>query len=1568
MANINPLMVSESLKETYGRYLQSLLRPSDARFADEIARVIAENKSGEAGLLKGPFLEAQPPYVKDISIRQLVDEGVLNEGFLDFGPEAFPIDRTLYSHQVRSIRRVTQGKSVIVATGTGSGKTESFLLPIINELLHQRSQNKLGAGVRALLLYPMNALANDQVKRLRQILSATPQITFGRYTGETPNSYEEALAKYRADFGEEPLPNELISREQMQATPPNILLTNFAMLEYLLLRPKDSSLFDGPSGRTWRFIVADEAHTYDGAHGVEVANLISKLRERVDPDRIVQTIGTTATIGKDKDEIREFAESFFGNAFEIGLESAPDLIEPIRLEIPEATWGPISPADWRAIELYEKSLSDVAGNTAASEFELCQSEFTVTALRNLLMGGPSQFQAAAEEVFPEADLEEARSGLLALLNVCARSTNLDGEPAVSARFHLFARATEGIFSCLSSDPHMTLSRHVDCPECEGKSFELGACRKCGGTYFLSSLNEGGGYRFLTQNKGNLDPNPIALYPSRLAMDSDDADLDIKDSDLSVEEQSDDTIHVCRKCGYLEPIPFAVCPKCDNAEIGEWVAKRGSADEINKCPQCNSVAPNIIRRLASGSDAAAAVLATELYTHLPEDADGYELGKPGGGRKLMVFSDSRQQAAFFAPYLEATHERILWRQVILRGLQERDKTKLPGHALRVADIESHVIGLARNGHLLPAKVGANQAQKLAIERLHWEAVSTDRQMNLDGTGLVSWQMALPENEASYTGLLRLGFDLDESKTLLQQLLTTLREGGMLTHSTVLESDGSDLFAPRRGPLYIRGAGAEPSKKIHAWAPDVLSGSQNSRSDYLSKVFARKGIQGEENVAEVLNKIWALLTGPTFADVLVRTNHTTGPVWRLNHELLEIHLVDDSTQLWACDICGRTTRFNVAGVCGRFRCKGTLEITTADAPIFNQHYRALYAETPPVGLIAHEHTAQLSSDTASQVQQAFIEGDINVLSSSTTFELGVDVGELQAVLLRNMPPSTANYLQRAGRAGRRSDSAALILTYAQRRPHDLAQYANPVKMIAGEMRAPYVNLENARIFTRHMYSVFFASYWRVRPDNFTKAGSLFLKQGDDEGAVIDEIVSWVQANRSALREKFDWLLPKRLQSNADVIWNSILATFEILSKSVTAAFQAEIEEYDRLINFHHEEAHKNVEKRRSHEITRDRLEKARKALAERDILGFLSSKNLLPKYGFPVDTVNLLPRLTDVGAQEIDMSRDLTLAIFEYAPGNQLVANGQLWDSVGLEVQPGKELERFNYAICGNCKHLHKQLADLPGFPRKCATCDEGLVEPHVFMNPKWGFVANASTQKVGESLKSRSWRRNVVLSDAGQLDDETTISTPGTRVLANLQNIARVLVLNEAEYSVCESCHYAEATRSGRGSPKKRGHPRPKQQSDKKCEGYMTNGLRFGHEYETDLVKIEVDLTGSGLDPKAVSDSTQYALVQAAADLLQIAQGDLDVVTANRTSTTFSFAIVDAVPAGAGFAKLVAKNLGAIFERALTLVSDCECGEETSCYECLRNYSNQRLHDDLARGLAKQALEWLMEKPGAGRAI
>lgn len=1554
MAAINPFEVSQSVKNVYARYLRSLMRPSDINIATELDRVISTGVAGEAGILKGPFIEAQPPYVKDVSIRQLVEEGVLNSGFLRFSPENLPIDRNLYSHQVRSIRRVAEGNNVIVATGTGSGKTESFLLPILNELLTELAANTLGPGVRALLLYPMNALANDQVKRLRKILARTPEITFGRYTGETEQSTDLALQDYRArNNGQEPLPNELISREQMQATPPHILLTNFAMLEYLLLRPADSSLFDGPSAKTWKFLVADEAHTYDGAHGVEVSNLITKLRERVDPTKRMQAIGTTATIGSDKDDIGGFAEAFFGNSFDISEESSLDLIEPIRNELPTSSWGTLSAEDWIRLDAGELNFEDLEVGSAKSDIEICQFESRVVHLRKLLLAGPAMFQDVASIIFPEATGETeseslAIAGLLALINVCSRTKDELGEPAISARFHLFARATEGVFSCLNQQPHMSLSRHKACETCESRSYELGGCKKCGGTYFLGSIQKKGNQQFF-DSVTNFGTQQICLYPDLSSADIEDADLDIHDEDFDAKPANETPVYLCRKCALLSPIHITQCPNCEAADILVMRQLEGPATSQGKCPQCNSISPGILRKLASGNDAAASVLASEVYSNLPEDS-----------QKLMIFSDSRQQAAFFAPYLQTSHERILWRQIIRKALESCEATKAPGSILRQTDIVAQVQALVASDSLIEGSknIGINAVREQVFKRLHWEAVSTDSQLNLEGTGIVQWSMALPEDASCYSKFEGLGIDISTSKALLQQLLATLREGGILSNASAT-ADADDLFAPRRGPLWVRGHGADKKRKIFAWIPDTATNARNRRSDYVERVLQSLGLEKTVNSNELLEGIWRLLSdaGSPFSKLLKRENdRVAGPLWRLNHEFLQIQLATPDAQFFNCNVCGRTTPFNAGDVCGRFKCTGKLVSIDFDSSMWNQHYRSLYQRSAIAGLIAREHTAQLSKKEASETQQKFIDGEINVLSSSTTFELGVDVGELQAVLLRNVPPSTANYLQRAGRAGRRSDSAALILTYAQRRPHDLAQFANPLRMIAGEMRAPYVNLDNARIFMRHMYSVFFATYFKAFPSTFGDAQGLFLPNSDGSTS-IEHMGRWLEENETALKFRYQALLPGELEVFKEKLWVEILESFQELTSLVSKTFGANIDEYTKLIldlQADYIDSTKSLNERRRAATSADRLEKARDALKERDIIGFLSTQNLLPKYGFPVDTVNLIPRYTDAGAKDIDLNRDLTLAIFEYAPGNQLIANGALWESVGLEVPAGKALERIAYAGCGACGHLHKQLADKVSFPVLCPSCGVGGLTPHEYVQPKWGFIANRLDNAPGESLKSSPWSRKVYLSSIGRNDDDLVVESPSDRVRANLQNIAKILIVNEGNFAICDWCNRAH-NYTGKTA---KSHQKPNLLA-KECTGFMRPGVRLGHEYETDLVQIELNLSDSGLLPDEVGVSTQYALVQAASDLLQVAQDDLDVVKVGQTATTYTFAIIDAVPAGAGFATLVAKHLKSIFSRALDLVADCECGPETSCYECLRNYSNQRLHEDLKRENAVDALTFLI---------
>lgn len=289
---------------------------------------------------KGPIIEATPPFETGKSLRQLMDEGVLTNAFADLQSTSLPVDRSLYLHQEQTIRKICHEKrNAVVATGTGSGKTESFIIPILNYLLTQKQQNQLTPGVRALLLYPMNALANDQMKRLRELLKNRPEITFGIYTGETEEKYHSGYEKYKRMHQQQPLPNELISREQMKKTPPHILLTNYAMLEYLMLRPADNVFFQGPYSNQWKFVVIDEAHTYTGAKGIEMAMLIARLKSTIGIETgHLSCIMTSASLGNGREDfglVSDFASKIFREPFDTG-----DVIEATKKTFVQSkVWG-----------------------------------------------------------------------------------------------------------------------------------------------------------------------------------------------------------------------------------------------------------------------------------------------------------------------------------------------------------------------------------------------------------------------------------------------------------------------------------------------------------------------------------------------------------------------------------------------------------------------------------------------------------------------------------------------------------------------------------------------------------------------------------------------------------------------------------------------------------------------------------------------------------------------------------------------------------------------------------------------------------------------------------------------------------------------------------------------------------------------------------------------------------------------------------------------------------------------------------------------------------------------------
>ncbi len=214
---LDPVKTTQAITQSYLDYLSTTfhLRQPD------LQRQFHQALSSPDRFVKGPILEATPPFENGVSIEELIQEGVLSERFRCLRSDVLPLERPLYRHQEVGIRKaVLDNRNLVVATGTGSGKTETFLVPILNHLFQEEASGGLGPGVRALLLYPMNALANDQTARLREILRNYPQITFGRYTGETEKDYDKAEKKYLQMFRRYPYPNELIARRQMWNTPP----------------------------------------------------------------------------------------------------------------------------------------------------------------------------------------------------------------------------------------------------------------------------------------------------------------------------------------------------------------------------------------------------------------------------------------------------------------------------------------------------------------------------------------------------------------------------------------------------------------------------------------------------------------------------------------------------------------------------------------------------------------------------------------------------------------------------------------------------------------------------------------------------------------------------------------------------------------------------------------------------------------------------------------------------------------------------------------------------------------------------------------------------------------------------------------------------------------------------------------------------------------------------------------------------------------------------------------------------------------------------------------------------
>ena len=1654
---LHPIETTRQVRETYLRYLKTIYP-----FQDEVLRGRFWQALEEPNrLVKGPLLEAAPPFEPGHTLGELVAKGVLHPEFELLCSAALPYDRSLHWHQEQAIRRVVEAdRNLIVATGTGSGKTESFLLPILNHLLHEKTAGTLTEpGIRALLLYPMNALANDQLKRLRNILTDFPQITFGRYTGETEETYEKAQQRFYDQFPDDPLlPNELISRKQLRATPPHLLLTNYAMLEYLLLRPDDCSFFDGETARHWRFIALDEAHTYDGASGMEVAMLLRRLKERIcqsKPDKI-RCIATSATLGRGRQDFPaavEFASNLFGETFE-WIEDDPtrqDVVEAQRVPVSAlgATWGAANPelyfqlraaltvpslveaadANTRNEEIISR-LAAVAAPyvpTAVVEeayrateghsvegvnvflYYLLRGDDHLRTLREQLSTRPFLLEEVATLLFPMVTSQTADEQLVALVELAVRARpQPESLSLLPARYHLFARALEGAFACLSAtqhadgQPHIFLNRHEKCPDCQGYVVELSTCIRCGALYLVGEVlgyHEESSGQAEAVRSFKLAPlttefdNPYAqrmFFLMAARATTTDEDEDITAESETNEQFQPNRYTICVRCG-LVTLGEAVTCNCAGLAIPQplfRITLKPGQTQVTRCGSCGSFNANgIAYRFLTGQDAPVSVLATALYQQLPAATDRQAAGLPGEGRKLLVFSDSRQDAAFFAPYLERTYKQVLQRRLILKTLLE-DKTAQAGD-LRMEDMIDPLKKQAETAGLFGQSASRTQRTRTVATWLMQEMISPERRISLEGLGLLEFRLVRPQGWQAPPAFKAVPWQLsdDEAFDLLTLLLNTLRQQSIVTFPDEVDPIQSE-FAPRNRLFYIREQQPDRRLGILSWLPGR---GKNRRHDLLERFLGRHNLALSEaecnQLAQAaLTGLWRHLTdrGTVWKDHLVSVNLGSGGIaYQLSHKFWEFTPVLPGRG-FQCDRCRIITQLNLRDICPTNACTGKLvPLDSHEVELDENHYRRLYMTLAPLPLIAEEHTAQWTSDEAGKIQGRFINGEINVLSCSTTFELGVDVGELQAVLLRNVPPTTANYVQRAGRAGRRADSAAFALTYAQRRSHDLAHYSEPGRIVAGKVLPPVISLSNPKLLRRHMQAVLIAAFFRHARDDasrsFTQIGDFFetnvsLASG---AQLMSEYVRTQPENaRIALRR----IIPTPMQAELGIENWSWLSRpeqdgmLDLLDKA-TDEISADLKLYRDL-----EDEASAV---RNYGLSQH-YKSVTNTIRGRSLLGFLASRNLLPKYGFPTDVVPLkTDHLSIPEAAKVELDRDLRIAISEYAPGAEVVAAKRIWTGGGLHKQPQKDWPTYHYAVCPQCGRFHLAKEELG---LECLVCGGSLHTKKrqygTFIIPEFGFLAKRDEPKSpGEARPNRLYASRVYFADYAPPEQFTeqpiyspieALSSSVGGVRCYYSRFGRLALVNSGQagrgFNVCNTCGQAEPapepTRPVVGvrskSRQPRTHKNPRTGHD--CSGFI-NVYHLGHEFSTDVLEIRFD----GAEPTSRRQeaplwrSLLYAVLEGASSALGIRRDDLDGTLYFHTAAQPpALVLFDNVPGGVGHVARIREQIVPVFEAAGRRVANPCCGPETSCYECLRNYRNQPYHDELRRGIVDQFINNLLQ--------
>ena len=1395
---MQPTLAAAEVRRNITQYLSTTFA-----LADEPVREGLESFFNDPaqGIFRGPYLRVRTPFRKsDDSWRQAL--------------EWHPADFTPFLHQAKAFQRLSSldktPEPTLITTGTGSGKTESFLVPVLDHCRRARAAGK--RGVKAILLYPMNALATDQAERLNKYLAdpALAGVTAGLYIGDTPATGYDHVAT---------------SRGEIRRLRPDILVTNYKMLDLLLQRSDDLPL--------WRdseltYVVVDEFHTYDGAQGTDVAMLLRRLAAATGNARPGHPLGnicpvaTSATLGQDEaapsasaetvlDDadpttgIREVAATVFGTHFgpdavvgedRLGLDEFMDDLDyelpvphPVRvgnLEPPRgnpAQMGPIMEAFTERDDLTPKELGATLRKHILTKAVLAILDGTVRSMDEVLEQLPENgayVWGAAMRGTPELTAE-ALSRYVALLSLARDPDTPDDEPdrpLVTVETHLWVRSVSRLLRAVSDRPSFTW--HGETPVGRTADTTTGTlghahlpavyCRQCGRSGWAAISPE--------STPDDLVTAPEKIYRTAVTAKRGLRPLMHATRKEAAESGANRAVRVLSSSGtHVRPVTQADIDAYDADEFdGVFVLADVRHDaqafrdaENDRCPVCD--ADQGTRFLGSGLAALASVAVTELFT-------GGQLAHGDDVPKTLLFNDSVQDAAHRAGFVSNRSYTFSARS-LLASQMDRDGT---GKYLN--DLIADTVLQAQRPSFLACVVPPDLHDHKGIdELLAGESTGTNAQWEMVGErlaftavlefGLRSRQGRTIELTRTATAHVRLQ-DPDRiaglARDLLQHsaealtglpepevfrgyvrgLLDRIRTRGGIRHHW-LDKWIANAGTKRYGTIWGKRpdgmpAFPKPKRGVTMPAPRFLLDRAKTGSEFDS--IAGKGTWYQDWTSRCLGVPADAAT--RYLGRLLDLLHDEGVIARFSTDdgttraygLTPGHIgvtgigADEVTRAGlSCPVCNWRQTVSLdqqddwrRARCPRYRCSGALQ--PDENPRFrSDYYRRLYREAEPFRVTTAEHTGQLTRSQRENVERAFKDGDRhtdpNVLSATPTLELGIDIGDLSAVILGSLPRGPANYVQRAGRAGRRTGNA-FLLTLVGRRAREQYYLQEPRDMIAGRI-APPGSFPSAveilrRQYVAHLIDLaarerlpgcpslpgraadlfgdlgwlrgFVACALKIGPERVESFLDLFTGAGDDiDPEASEQLRAFAEAG---LRDKVE---------AAERAWDERLD--DLRERVATVK-----EETDRLLDSDPEQ------KRRKRALSAERAAVQRRIgeIGRAGAHGVLVEYGVLPNYSLIDGAVDLEATLTwDEEGPDGDRAfrsevreyqRAARMALTEFAPGNHYYVRGFRHQIDGLDIGSRARQAYHPWRVCPGCGYVRTHNAENDTSP--CPRCQNAFI--------------------------------------------------------------------------------------------------------------------------------------------------------------------------------------------------------------------------------------------------------------------